>query len=49
MLFEVHVVSEDEYNRQMQALRDQGNVGRLGSEYNVLQNLPGTTAQGEEG
>ena len=48
MLFEVHVVSEAEYERQMQALRDQGNVGRLGPEFNVLQNLPGTTASAEE-
>ncbi len=49
MLFEVHVVSEEEYNQQIQALRDQGNVGRLGPEFNVLQNLPGTTASAEEG
>jgi len=48
MLFEVHVVSEAEFDRQMQALRDQGNVGRLGPEFNVLQNLPGTTASAEE-
>jgi cytochrome c oxidase subunit II len=48
MLFEVHVVSQDEYDRQMQALRQQGNTGRLGPEYNVLQNLPGTTATAEE-
>lgn len=44
MLFEVHVVSEQEYNQQIQALRAQGNVGRLGPEVNVLQNLPGTAA-----
>lgn len=49
MLFEVHVVSEEEYNQQIQALRDQGNVGRLGPEFNVLQNLPGTTASAVEG
>jgi Heme/copper-type cytochrome/quinol oxidases, subunit 2 len=48
MLFEVHVVSQDEYDRQMQALRQQGNTGRLGPENNVLQNLPGTTATAEE-
>ena len=47
MLFEVHVVSQDEYNRQMSALRSDGNVGRLGPELNVLQNLPGTTPPGE--
>lgn len=50
MLFEVHVVSQEEYDRQIQALRDQGNAGRLDSTYNVLQNLPGTSpiAEGEE-
>ncbi len=48
MLFEVHVVSQEEYDRQMQALRAQGNTGRLGTEFNVNQNLPGTTASGEE-
>lgn len=47
MLFEVHVVSEQEYNRQMLALRSEGNVGRLGPEVNVLQNLPGTTPASE--
>jgi cytochrome c oxidase subunit 2 len=47
MLFEVHVVSQDEYNRQISALRGEGNVGRLGPELNVLQNFPGTTPPGE--
>jgi cytochrome c oxidase subunit 2 len=47
MLFEVHVVSEQEYNQQIQALRSAGKVGRLGPELNVLQNLPGTTPAGE--
>jgi cytochrome c oxidase subunit 2 len=47
MLFEVHVVSQEEYDRQIQALRDQGNVGRLDSSYNVLQNLPGTSPSAE--
>ena len=42
MLFEVHVVSQAEYNRHISGLRVQGNVGRLGPELNVLQNLPGT-------
>jgi len=41
------VVSQDEYNRQMSALRSDGNVGRLGPELNVLQNLPGTTPPSE--
>lgn len=47
MLFEVHVVSEAEYQRQIGALRGAGNVGRLGAELNVLQNLPGTTPPSE--
>jgi cytochrome c oxidase subunit 2 len=47
MLFEVHVVSEQEYNQQIQALRSRGNVGRLGAELNVLQNLPGTSPASE--
>ena len=47
MLFNVEVVSQEEFDQQMQALRDQGNVGRLGPEYNVLQNLPGTDARAE--
>jgi len=50
MLFEVHVVSQAEYDREIARLRQAGNVGRLGSEFNVLQNLPGngTTARGED-
>ncbi len=49
MLFEVHVVSEAQYNQKIQELRAAGNVGRLGPEVNVLQNLPGTTpASGRE-
>lgn len=47
MLFEVRVVSVDEYNIQMAALRANGNVGRLGPELNTLQNLPGTTPLSE--
>lgn len=47
MLFEVHVVSEAEYERQIGALRGAGNVGRLGAELNALQNLPGTTPPSE--
>ena len=41
------MVSEQEYNQQIQALRAQGNVGRLGPEVNVLQNLPGSGAFSE--
>jgi len=47
MLFEVHVVSEQEYAKQIQALRSAGKVGRLGPEFNVNQNLPGTTPASE--
>jgi len=47
MLFEVHVVSEQEYTKQIQALRSAGQVGRLGPELNVNQNLPGTTPASE--
>ncbi|WP_166864097.1 MULTISPECIES: cytochrome c oxidase subunit II [unclassified Salinibacterium] len=41
MLFEVRVVSQAEYDSQMEALRAAGNTGVLGAEYNVNQNLPG--------
>ena len=47
MLFEVHVVSQAEYDRQISALQAAGNVGRLGPELNVLQNLPGTAPVSE--
>ena len=47
MLFEVHVVSEAEYNQKIQELEAAGKVGRLGPELNVLQNLPGTTPASE--
>lgn len=33
MLFNVEVVSQEEFDRQMQILRDQGNTGQLGEEY----------------
>lgn len=41
MLFTVKVVSQAEYEQQMQALRDAGNEGQLGPEYNTNSNLPG--------
>jgi cytochrome c oxidase subunit 2 len=47
MLFTVKVVSEAEYNSQMQALRDQGLTGRLGAEYNANNVLPGTDGNTE--
>lgn len=40
MLFNVEVVSEAEYEQQMQALRDQGFTGRLGPEFNTAPNPP---------
>ncbi|GGA55975.1 cytochrome c oxidase subunit II [Pseudoclavibacter endophyticus] len=42
MLFQVHVVEADEYNAYIQSLRDEGNVGSRGDEYNRNNNLPGT-------
>jgi cytochrome c oxidase subunit 2 len=47
MLFKVKVVSVEEYEAQMQALRDKGQTGTIGEEFNVNSNLPGTG--GEEG
>ncbi|MBX3195948.1 MAG: cytochrome c oxidase subunit II [Microbacteriaceae bacterium] len=41
MLAEVKVVSEAEYEHQMALLREAGNVGQLGPEYNTNTNLPG--------
>jgi cytochrome c oxidase subunit 2 len=41
MLFTVKVVSQQEYDAQMQALRDAGQTGRLGPEVNPNHNLPG--------
>ena len=43
MLFELHVVSQEEYNAHIQELRDQGNVGQLGDEYNRNNQLAGTS------
>ncbi len=34
MLFNVKVVSQEEYDKYIKSLRDQGNEGRLGDEYN---------------
>ncbi len=45
MLFTVKVVSEAEYDSQMQLLRDAGNEGQLGPEYNTNSNLPGNGAE----
>lgn len=47
MLFKVKVVSREEYDAQMELLREKGQTGQLDSTYNVNQNLPGTGATGE--
>jgi cytochrome c oxidase subunit 2 len=49
MLFEVHVVSQAEYDDYIEGLRDAGNEGQLGADYNVNQNLPGNGAPSENG
>lgn len=41
MLFTVKVVSQEEYDRQMDLLREAGFEGQLGPEYNTNTNLPG--------
>ncbi len=41
MLFTVKVVSQEEFDHQMDLLRDAGNEGQLGPEYNTNSNLPG--------
>jgi len=49
MLFQVKVVSEADYQQHIQDLKDLGQTGRLGPEYNTNTNLPGngaTTSQG---
>jgi cytochrome c oxidase subunit 2 len=42
MLFKVEVVSQDEYNDYIQSLRDQGNEGAVGDEYDRNNQNPGT-------
>jgi len=41
MLFKVRVVSQEDYDAYIESLRDAGNEGRLGPEYNTNSNLPG--------
>jgi cytochrome c oxidase subunit 2 len=49
MLFNVKIVSQDEYDAHIQSLRDKGYEGQLGSEYDRNSNLPGTGApKGDE-
>jgi cytochrome c oxidase subunit 2 len=45
MLFQVKVVSEEEYAAQMAALAAKGNVGQLSNEYDRNQNLPGNNPE----
>jgi cytochrome c oxidase subunit 2 len=44
MLFQVKVVSQEEYDSYIQSLRDQGFEGQLGTEYDRQQNLPSAVA-----
>ncbi|MBF4462504.1 MULTISPECIES: cytochrome c oxidase subunit II [unclassified Rathayibacter] len=44
MLFNVKVVSQSEYDDYIQSLRDAGQTGQLGAEFDRNQNLPGTGA-----
>jgi cytochrome c oxidase subunit 2 len=48
MLFQVEVVSQEDYDAYIEGQRDAGFEGRLGLEYNVNQNLPGTTGASSE-
>ena len=47
MLFNVKVVSEDEYEDYLESLRDAGQTGDINDAYDRLQNAPGTGATGE--
>jgi cytochrome c oxidase subunit 2 len=49
MLFQVKVVSEADYEQQIQDMKDLGQVGRLGPSYNTNTNLPGTDGTKAEG
>jgi cytochrome c oxidase subunit 2 len=51
MLFNVKVVSRDEYDAHIEELRDAGQDGQLGLEYNRLQDVrvTGEGPEGEEG
>ena len=50
MLFNVKVVSEEEYEEYLDSLRDAGQTGDIDDAYDRLQNLPGTgtTTETEE-
>jgi cytochrome c oxidase subunit II len=42
------VVSQADYDAYVQTLKDAGNTGAVGDEYNTNTNLPGTDAREEE-
>ena len=48
MLFEVKVVSEAEYEKYLDTLRAEGNVGLIGNEYDANTNLPSNKPATEE-
>jgi cytochrome c oxidase subunit 2 len=48
MLFQVEVVSQEDYDAYIESQRDAGFEGQLGLDYSVNQNLPGTTGSGDE-
>jgi cytochrome c oxidase subunit 2 len=48
MLFQVEVVSEEDYDAYIESRRADGFDGQLGLDYNVNQNLPGTTGNASE-
>jgi cytochrome c oxidase subunit 2 len=48
MLFQVKVVSQEDYDAYIESQREAGFEGQLGLDYNVNQNLPGTTGNGDE-
>jgi cytochrome c oxidase subunit II len=48
MLFNVEVVSEEDYDAYIESLRLAGNEGQLGQEYDRNQNLPGTGVPTDE-
>jgi len=48
MLFQVEVVSQEDYDAYIESRRADGFEGQQSLEYNVNQNLPGTTGNGDE-
>jgi cytochrome c oxidase subunit II len=48
MLFNVEVVSEEDYAAYIESLRLAGNEGQLGQDYDRNQNLPGAEVPTDE-